>query len=55
MVLCVFVFQAVEQAAPIGSPLGFPGPVIIPPASIPPAGAAFIHQEMERTALAPGK
>lgn len=57
MIWCVFVFQAqpVEQAAPIGSPPAFPGPIIISPASMPPAGAAFIHQEIERTALAPGK
>lgn len=57
MKLCIFVFQAqsVEQAAPIGSPLAFPGPIIISPASMPPVGAAFIHQEIERTALTPGK
>lgn len=57
MVRCVSVFQAqpVEQAAPIGSPPAFSGPIIISPASMPPAGAAFIHQEIERTALAPGK
>lgn len=57
MILCISVFQAqpVEQAAPIGSPLAFPGPIIISPVSMPPAGATFIHQEIERTALAPGK
>lgn len=57
MILCIFVFQAqpVEQAAPMGSPLAFPGPIIIAPVSMPPAGAAFNHQEIERTALAPGK
>lgn len=51
MALCVSVFQVplVEQAAPIGSPLAFPGSIMMS-SSIPPVGAPF-----ERTQLAPGK
>nr|XP_046245606.1 SR-related and CTD-associated factor 4-like isoform X2 [Scatophagus argus] len=43
-----------EQAAPIGSPLAFPGPIMLSPTSMPPGGAPFIHTEFERTKLAPG-
>lgn len=57
MILCVFVFQVppVEQAAPIGSPLAFPGPIMLSPTSMPPGGAPFIHTEFDRTKLPPGK
>lgn len=57
MPFCVFVFQVppVEQAAPIGSPLAFPGPIMLSPTSMPPGGAAFIPTEFDHTNLAPGK
>lgn len=48
----VFVFQVplVDQAVPIGSPLAFPGSIMMSSTSVPPGGAPF-----ERTQLAPGK
>lgn len=55
--LCFFVFQVqpVEQAAPIGSPLAFPGPILLPHTSMPPGGAPFIPAEFDCSKLAPGK
>ncbi|KAM9359460.1 SR-related and CTD-associated factor 4-like [Symphorus nematophorus] len=44
----------VEQAAPIGSPLAFPGPIMLSPTSMPPAGAPFIPQEFDPNKLASG-
>lgn len=57
MPLCFFVFQVppVEQAAPIGSPLAFPGPIMLSPTSMPPGGAPFIPPEFDHTKLAPGE
>ncbi|XP_070826866.1 SR-related and CTD-associated factor 4-like [Chaetodon trifascialis] len=43
----------VEQAAPIGSPLAFPGPIMLSPTSMPPGGAAFISAEFDHVNLAP--
>ncbi|XP_029301921.1 splicing factor, arginine/serine-rich 15-like [Cottoperca gobio] len=42
----------VQQAAPIGSPPAFPGPIMLSPTSRPPVGAPFT--EFDRTKMAPG-
>ncbi|XP_054452115.1 SR-related and CTD-associated factor 4-like isoform X2 [Anoplopoma fimbria] len=44
----------VQQAAPIGSPPAFPGPILLSPTSMPPVGAPFISTEFDLTKLAPG-
>ncbi|KAM8769352.1 SR-related and CTD-associated factor 4-like [Acanthopagrus schlegelii] len=44
---------SVEQAVPIGSPLAFPGPIMLSPTSMPPGGAPFIPPEFDHTKLAP--
>ncbi|XP_051255420.1 SR-related and CTD-associated factor 4 isoform X2 [Dicentrarchus labrax] len=44
----------VEQAAPIGSPPAFPGPIMLSPTSMPPGGAPFMPAEFDRTKLVPG-
>lgn len=52
MILCIFVLQTqpFDQATPIGSPLRFTGAVVMPPAE-----NAFMHVEIERAVLPPGK
>ncbi|XP_042269320.1 SR-related and CTD-associated factor 4-like [Thunnus maccoyii] len=44
---------SVQQAAPMGSPPAFPGPIMLSPTSIPPGGAPFIPTELNPTNLAP--
>ncbi|XP_034405159.1 SR-related and CTD-associated factor 4-like isoform X2 [Cyclopterus lumpus] len=44
----------VQQAAPIGSPPAFPGPILLSPTSMPPGGAPFISTEFDLLKLAPG-
>ncbi|CAK6968907.1 SR-related and CTD-associated factor 4-like [Scomber scombrus] len=43
----------VQQAAPMGSPPAFSGPIMLSPTSIPPGGAPFIPTELNPTQLAP--
>ncbi|XP_031719461.1 SR-related and CTD-associated factor 4-like [Anarrhichthys ocellatus] len=43
----------VQQAAPMGSPPAFPGPILLSPTSMPPGGAPFISTEFDPTKLAP--
>lgn len=43
----------VQQAAPIGSPPAFPGPIMLSPTSMPPGGAPFIPTEFDLAKLAP--
>ncbi|KAM7399031.1 hypothetical protein PAMP_018325 [Pampus punctatissimus] len=47
----------VQQAAPMGSPPAFPGPIMLSPTSMPtsmpPGGAPFIPTELNTTKLAP--
>ncbi|XP_059187251.1 SR-related and CTD-associated factor 4-like [Centropristis striata] len=43
----------VQQAAPIGSPPAFPGPIMLSPTPMAPGGAPFIPTEFDPTKLAP--
>ncbi|XP_040903032.1 SR-related and CTD-associated factor 4-like [Toxotes jaculatrix] len=43
----------VQQAAAIGSPPAFPGPIMLSPTAMPPGGAPFIPAEFDPTKLAP--
>ncbi|XP_071352742.1 SR-related and CTD-associated factor 4-like isoform X1 [Trachinotus anak] len=44
----------VQQAAPIGSPPAFPGPIMLSPTAMPPGGAPFIPAEFDPSKLAAG-
>ncbi|KAG7243056.1 hypothetical protein INR49_016431 [Caranx melampygus] len=44
---------SVQQAAPIGSPPAFPGPIMLSPTAMTPAGAPFIPPEFDLLKLAP--
>ncbi|KAM9853089.1 SR-related and CTD-associated factor 4-like [Aulostomus maculatus] len=44
----------VQQAASMGSPHAFPGPIMLSPTSIPPGAAAFMPTELSPVNMAPG-
>ncbi|XP_029372667.1 splicing factor, arginine/serine-rich 15-like isoform X2 [Echeneis naucrates] len=45
---------SVQQAAPIGNPPAFSGPIMLSPTGLPPGGAPFIPAEYDPSKLTPG-